>query len=496
MKSQNQVIRSQRMILIGDAEPKPASILIMNGKIEAVGSYSEPFDETPSTDFGNQLILPGIVDTHAHINEPGRTEWEGFQTATWAAAAGGVTTVIDMPLNSIPATTSAEALRIKGETAESQCSIDYGFWGGVIPGNHSELKSMIHAGVMGFKCFLIDSGVPEFPATDEAVLRKIMPILAAAGLPLIVHAELCTSQTMIATSSPHPPQAPPEREPTHLIHASHAAQTSYATYLSSRPAQWEVAAIRMMIGLSEETGCRVHIVHLSAAGALGDIRQAKARGTPITVETCPHYLTFTAEEIPDGATLFKCAPPIRERENRERLWQGLESGIIDCIVSDHSPCTPILKELKTGDFEKAWGGISGIQFSLPAVWTEMKNRGIPISRLTTWMSKNPALLAGLSKRKGALQPGFDADFIVFDPEAKQVFNSSPGSNSGSGSGLTQIYHRHRPSPYEGHHFYGTVLKTFVRGNLIYDAITPAATNASTPISRFSKIRLGNRLLRA
>jgi allantoinase len=411
-------------------EPKPASFEVVDGRIRQVLVAASPeiAEGTPVLEFRDQVVMPGLVDTHAHINEPGRTEWEGFETATRAAAAGGITTVIDMPLNSIPATTTREALRIKAEAADGKCRIDYGFWGGVVPGNSAELKPMVRAGAFGFKCFLCPSGVDEFPHVREGDLRLAMPILAGLGVPLLVHAEL---ESPVDSS---------ETDPRH-----------YRTFLESRPQRWEVDAIRMVIRLAAETGCRTHIVHLSAADALADIASARARGVPITAETCPHYLAFTAEEVPDGATHFKCCPPIRDADNRERLWKGLERREIEFVVSDHSPCTPDLKLRESGDFAKAWGGIAGLQFGLPVVWTEMRRRGHSLGELTQWMSARTAAFLGLSHCKGAIAPGMDADFVVFDPDAAFEVRAE------------QVLHRHTLTPYSGRVLQGRVIHTFLRG---------------------------------
>ncbi len=304
-------------------------------------------------DVGDRVVLPGLVDTHVHINEPGRTEWEGFATATRAAAAGGITTLVDMPLNSSPVTTTAEALAMKGEAAAGQLRVDCGFYGGVVPGNGGRIGELIDAGVLGFKAFLCHSGIDEFPNATEADLRAVMPELARAGLPLLVHAELIGDDV---------PPAP----------ATAAECRSYARYLASRPRQWEHDAIRLMIALCRETGCRVHVVHLASADALPMIAEARAEGLPLTVETGPHYLTFAAEDIPDGDTRFKCAPPIRERPHRERLWHGLRDGLIDTIGSDHSPAPPELKRLAEGDLSRAWGGIASLQLAPP----RLLDRGI------------------------------------------------------------------------------------------------------------------------
>ncbi len=337
-------------------------------------------------DVGDRVVLPGLIDTHVHINEPGRTEWEGFVTATRAAAAGGITTLVDMPLNSSPVTTTAEALALKLEAARGKLSVDCGFYGGVVPGASGQVGPLIAAGVLGFKAFLCHSGIDEFPNATEADLRAVMPELARAGVPLLVHAEL----------TGHSPIAAP---------ATAFECRSYARHLASRPREWEHDAIRLMIELCREFRCHVHIVHLSSADALPMIARAREEGLPLTVETCPHYLTFAAEEIPDGDPRFKCAPPIRERENRERLWEGLRQGLIDTIGTDHSPAPPELKHLDTGDVFRAWGGIASLQLALPAVWTEARRRGFTFTDLARWMALRPAELVGLYGRKGAIAPG-------------------------------------------------------------------------------------------
>ncbi len=426
------VLRSRRVLLSPTQAPSPAALTIEDGKITQV----QNFDLTTShalLDVGDSLVMAGIVDTHAHINEPGRTEWEGFRTATRAAAAGGITTVLDMPLNSIPPTTTLANLKTKAAAAAGQCTIDYGFWGGLIPGNTAELEPMIRKGIWGFKAFLCESGVDEFPMAREADLRAGMAVLAKHGVPLLVHAELCGT-------------AP----------ASASSPRSYQGYLDSRPAAWEVEAIRLMIRLVRETNCAVHIVHLSAADALPDLTKARSEGLPITVETCPHYLALKAEDIADGATHFKCAPPIRDASNQDRLWAALAAGHIDQIVSDHSPCTPKLKEIESGHFEKAWGGIAGLQFSLPVVWTEMRRRKLPVQNLARWMSLAPARMAGLEEKKGTLAPGKDADLVVWDPDA--AFVPTPET----------VLHRHSLTPYSGRTLYGRVEMTFLRGVCIFE----------------------------
>jgi allantoinase len=387
-------------------------------------------------DVGDRAILPGLVDIHVHINEPGRTDWEGFATATRAAAAGGITTLVDMPLNSSPVTTTAEALAAKIGAASGQLRVDCAFHAGVVPGNRGHAGALIAAGVVGFKAFLCHSGIDEFPNATEADLRAVMPELARAGLPLLVHAE------RIDGDPAEPPSSPAECR-------------SYARYLASRPRAWEHDAIRLMIALCRETGCRVHIVHLASADALPMIARARAEGLPLTVETCPHYLAFAAEEIPDGDTRFKCAPPIREREDRERLWQGLGLGLIDTIGSDHSPAPPGLKRLHDGDLARAWGGIASLQLSLPAVWTGARDRGFTLADVALWMARNPADLVGLSGRKGAIARGRDADLVVFDPEASVAVNPST------------LHHRHRATPYEGRVLAGRVETSYLRGRAVY-----------------------------
>ncbi len=434
--SQDQVLRGERVVT--DTGVRPAAVVVRGGKVAAVVGPTEIPSGLPVTDVGPKVLMPGVVDSHAHINEPGRTEWEGFETATRAAADGGITTVVDMPLNSIPATTSLAALRTKTAAAEGHCAIDHGFWGGVIPGNTDELEAMIDAGVTGFKCFLIQSGVDEFPHVTREDLERAMPVLARRGVPLIVHAEMTDAEGQ------------PEGD-----------TRTYQSYLASRPRQWEDDAIRMMVELCRRHGGPVHIVHLSSSDALKDIAAAKAEGLPFTVETCPHYLTFDAEHIPDGATWFKCAPPIRESENRERLWEGLARGHIDMVVSDHSPCTPALKHLEHGDFGKAWGGIASLQFSLPAVWTGMRARGHGLEQLVRWMCHAPAKLTGLTGQKGSLTPGADADFLVFDPDA-------PFTPDASG-----VLHRHKLTPYAGRPLVGVVEQTWVRGQKVHERGAPA-----------------------
>lgn len=425
------VVRSRRVVT--PSGTGPATLHIENGKIARVSDWRDVPDGAQVVDAGEHVVMPGIVDTHVHLNEPGRTEWEGFSTATRAAAVGGVTTLVDMPLNSIPPTTSRAGFAAKREAARGQCAVDVGFWGGVVPGNAGELAGMVEDGVRGFKCFLIDSGVEEFGWVGETELSVAMPILAGLRVPLLVHAEVAgpidVATAQLASANPR----------------------AYATYLASRPPGAEEQAIAMVTGLCKQTRARTHIVHHSAASALGLLREARQQGLPLTAETCPHYLHFTAEQIPDGATPFKCAPPIREAANRELLWQALAEGVLDMVASDHSPCSPALKALEVGDFVKAWGGVSGLQLALPVIWTEASSRGHELADVVRWMCEAPAALAGLTGKKGALAPGADADFIVFDETAKLAVSPE------------LIEHRHKVTPYAGEQLRGAVLATYVRG---------------------------------
>jgi len=424
-------LRSTRVVQPGSVGP--ASVLFRDGRIEAVVPGTAEISGV--VDAGELVIAPGLVDCHVHVNEPGRTEWEGFETATRAAAAGGVTTLVDMPLNSIPVTTSRDALAAKLAACENERFVDVGFWGGVVPDNAAELAGLARAGVLGCKAFLVHSGIDEFPNATERDLRAAMPILKEHGLPLLAHAEL----DLGAPALNQDPRA-------------------YAGYLASRPPEWEDEAIRLLVRLSRETGCAVHIVHLSSAGSLETLRRAKSEGLPVTAETCPHYLCLEAERVPDGATHFKCAPPIRGHENRERLWQGLFDGVIDFVVTDHSPCTPHLKLPERGDFHDAWGGIASLQLGLPAVWTEAARRGATLDRLTTWMSAGPARFAGQGRTKGRLAPGFDADIVVWDPDTTYAVRPEG------------LHFRHKISPYLGERLRGVVHRTFLRGREIYDGL--------------------------
>ncbi len=450
MPAPNLVIRARQVVL-------PESIVAASIHIagDAISSI-EPYDNIPA---GCELIeanhesvlMPGLVDSHVHVNEPGRTEWEGFATATRAAAAGGVTTIVDMPLNSIPPTTTLAGLEAKLEAARGQCHVDVGFWGGVVPGNTSELAALFERGVVGFKCFLIHSGVDEFPNVTEDDLRMAMPELTRLGAVLIVHAEV--PGPIGRTGIPACP-SPPEEKTAGT--EGNICPTRYETFLASRPRAAEDEAVELMIRLSREFGMRIHIVHHSSADSLPTLREAKSAGVKITAETCPHYLAFAAEEIPDGATEFKCCPPIRERENREQLWQALADKTIDMIVSDHSPCPPEMKLPQTGDFLAAWGGISSLQLRLPAVWTEARRRGFMLEDMARWLCSAPAGLVGLSKRKGAIKIGHDADLVIWNPEKPFTVAAEA------------LHHRHKLTPYLGRVLDGVVEKTFLRGRKIYD----------------------------
>lgn len=445
-------IKSTRVLL--NDEFKDAAVLVDNGKITDIVAPSQIPADYPVDDVGHLVVMPGLVDSHVHINEPGRTEWEGFATATRAAAAGGITTLADMPLNCIPVTTSLDAFHEKLKHIHDRLYVDLCFWGGVVPGNADELNGMIDGGVMGFKCFLIHSGIDDFPNVTETDLEMAMPILARRGVPLLVHAELDHSGN----------------EHGDMKNARLAAEPrSYQNFLESRPRQWENDAIALMIDLCRKHQCRVHIVHLSSSDAIAQIAEAKSEGLHLSTETCPHYLTLCSEDIRDGDTRFKCAPPIRERENCQKLWEGLENGVIDFIVSDHSPCTPELKLLEEGNFNKAWGGISSLQFGLSAIWTEAEKRGYPLSTVVNWMSRETCRFLGLSSRKGALAAGLDADIVIFDPDQTFTVEAS------------MIEHRHKVTPHEGRIFRGQVKQTYVRGHKVFENGKFADTPVGKPL---------------
>jgi len=431
-----QFLKSQR-VLTQDGL-KPACIAFEDGRIVSVDTYSSA-SGVRVLDVGGYCVLPGLVDSHVHVNDPGRDHWEGFATATAAAAAGGCTCIVDMPLNAIPATTTVEALKRKREAAENQCLIDYAFWGGVVPGNAHELIALAENGVRGFKCFLADSGVQEFLRVSEDDLHLAMPLIAETGLPLLVHAEL-----------PGPLRAAHEQ-----LESRNADWTLHATHLEARPPQAEVEAVALMIELCRRYSCRAHVVHVSSAEVLPLLKQARVERLPITAETCPHYLYFAAENVPDRATCFKCAPPIRDAKNRELLWDGLASGILDLIATDHSPCPAELKNLETGDFGAAWGGIASLSVALPAIWTVARQRGFELEHIGRWMCTNPARLAGQHDQKGQIAKGYDADFVVFDPEKQFEVTAD------------RLHFRHPVSPYLGEQLKGEVRQVFLRGRCVF-----------------------------
>ncbi len=436
------VFRGRRVVFPDGV--RPASIHVRRGCIVSVAGFDEVPAGCPVKEAGDLYIMPGLVDTHVHINEPGRTEWEGFASATRAAARGGVTTLLDMPLNSIPPTTSVAGLLAKAAAAEGKLFVDVGFCGGAVPGNAAALRPLAEAGALAFKCFLADSGVPEFGHVGEDDLRQAMKTLAGLGLPLLCHAELPgpiaeQAARLDDLDDKHP--GDPRR---------------YATYLSSRPRESEDLAVALICRLSEEIGARAHVVHLSSADALFALRRARDAGVAVSAETCPHYLSLASEEVPDGATEFKCAPPIREGENRERLWDALRQGLVDQVVTDHSPSLPELKCTGSGDFMAAWGGISSLQLGLAVTWTEARRRGRSLVEVCAWMCAAPARLVGLAGRKGSIAVGHDADLIFFDPDAEVRVDPD------------LLLHRHKLTPYRGKVLAGVVMATYLRGEKIHD----------------------------
>ncbi|TYB67794.1 allantoinase AllB [Nonomuraea sp. PA05] len=414
------VVRSRRTVT--PEGERAAAVAVRGERIAALYDYAAPLPAAEDVDLRDLALLPGLVDTHVHVNEPGRTHWEGFDSATRAAAAGGVTTIVDMPLNSLPPTVSCEALDAKLRAAEGQCHVDVGFWGGAVPGNAKDLAPLHARGVHGFKCFMSPSGVEEFPPLAGAELRAALKEIAGFGGMMIVHAE----------------------DPELL---AEPAGPGYGEFLASRPGASERSAVAQVVRLAEETGCRVHVLHVSSAECLEVLEDARARGLPVSAETCPHYLTLAAEQVPEGATTYKCCPPIRSRANRDLLWDGLARGVLSCVVSDHSPSTA---DLKVPDFAAAWGGIASLQLGLTAVWTEAATRGHKLADVVRWMSANPAALASIP-RKGAIKAGNDADLVAFDPEADTLVDAA------------RLHHKNPVTPYHGRTLKGAVLTTWLRG---------------------------------
>ena len=455
------VLRSQRVVL-PDGE-QPAAVCVSGGVVAAILPYQAPASAAREVELGSLAVLPGLVDTHVHVNEPGRTEWEGFDSATRAAALGGVTTLIDMPLNSIPPTTTPDALAGKRAAAKEQIFVDVGFWGGAVPGNRSELAALHDAGAFGFKCFLADSGVPEFPALDAVEFESTARRVAELGALLIVHAEdqhaldrrRFDQHRFDERRVSERVSGAPSESGGEVAAGQAAPVTEFASFLASRPDAAESAAVTRVLAVARRTGARVHVLHLSSAESLPLIEEAKAGGVRVTVETCPHYLFFAAENIPDAATEYKCCPPIRSAANREQLWAALDSGLIDFVVSDHSPCTPELKLRTSGDFTTAWGGIASVQLGLPVTWTEARRRGWTLSRIAELMARRPADFVGLP-HKGRIAVGCDADLVVFDPDAEFTVDGAA------------LAHRHPVTPYQGTTLTGVVEATYLRGRLVKD----------------------------
>ncbi len=425
-----------RRVVTPDAV-RPAALLVEGDRILDVVPPEQVPHQAELHDFGDAAVLPGLVDSHVHINDPGRADWEGFETATRAAAAGGYTLLVDMPLNCLPATTNVAALEAKRTAARARCRVDWMPWGGVVADNPLDIVPLANAGVPGFKCFLVHPGIDGFTMVTEPQLRAALPHVARTGLPLLVHAEL---------------PAPIDSATANLARADWSL---YETYLQSRPEEAELSAIRMLLSLCREYEFRLHIVHLSASAALPELRAARSAGLSVTVETCPHYLHFAAETIPQGATLFKCAPPIRSRENCDRLWQGLRDGTIDLVATDHSPCPPEMKRLAEGNFRTAWGGVASLSIALPVMYTEATTRGFALTDVARWMSEAPAKLAGCHSHKGRLASGYEADFVVFEPESEFEVTED------------RLHYRHPVSPYLGEKLRGVVRATYLRSRRVF-----------------------------
>ncbi len=441
---------------------RPAAVVVDGERIASVVDPEQLDRAIPCDDLGDLPLLPGLMDVHTHLNEPGRTEWEGFATGTRAAAAGGFTTLVDMPLNCLPETTNVAALAAKRAAAAGKALVDYALWGGAVDGNQADLAPLAAAGVPGFKCFLLYPGCEGFTSIDYGNLRRALPAIAASGLPLLVHAEL----------------AAPIEAATAALNAEGADWRRYATYLASRPDAAEVQAIELLLALCREFRFRLHIVHVASAQALPPLAAAKREGLPVTAETCPHYLHLPAEAIPDGATEFKCAPPLRSAAHREALWAGLLDGTLDLVATDHSPCPPAMKTSAGGRFDRAWGGIASLSTALPVMWTECVQRGIPLTKLTHWMSTAPAALASLSDRVGAIAPGRFANLVAFDPEARATVTPD------------RLHYRHPISPYMGEALRGVVRSTWVRGACVFRQTDGKAEFVGTPAG--VEYRLGTR----
>jgi allantoinase len=429
--SQLDLVIAARRVVSGGGEAA-LRIGVRDGVVAAVAPYDSWLDGAELVELAaDEVLMPGVVDSHVHVNDPGRTEWEGFASATRAALAGGITTIVDMPLNSIPPTVDVDALSVKRSVASDQCFVDVAFWGGAVPGNVASLEPLHSAGVIGFKCFLLHSGVDEFPPLDAAGLEAAMREIASFDGLLIVHAE---DADTIDSAAP-------------------CSGGRYSDFLASRPRDAENRAVARVVSLAKETGCRVHILHVSSCEALPHLAAARRDGVRVTAETCPHYLTFAAEEVPDGATQFKCCPPIREEANREGLWEALRDGVLDLVVSDHSPSTIELKRLDTGDFGLAWGGVSSLQLSLPVVWTGARARGFGLSDVVRWMCEGPADQTGLHA-KGRILVGSDADFCVLAPDEEFVVD------------VERLHHRNPITPYAGRTLAGVVRSTWLRGSRV------------------------------
>jgi allantoinase len=451
---------AERWVLRGERVVTPEGVAaraihVAGETIARVTAYGEVPSGARVVEAGAAAVLPGLVDTHVHINEPGRTEWEGFATATRAAAAGGVTTLIEMPLNAVPPTTSCGGLEAKRAAAAGQLSVDVGFWGGIVPENAAEIAPLWDAGVFGFKAFLCPSGVDEFPPVDERVLRAALPVLARLGAPLLVHAE---DPAVL-------------EQALELECAVEFDERRYACYLATRPARAEVEAVALLIRLARWSGAHIHIVHLACADAVPLLAEARRHGARVSAETCPHYLHLTASDVPEGATAYKCAPPIREAAHREALWAALGEGVVDLIATDHSPCPPALKQAERGDFLAAWGGIASLQLGLAATWTAGAPRGVSLAGLAQWMAAGPARLAGLTGRKGAIAPGCDADLVLFRPDVEQAVSPE------------RLFHRHPVTPYAGRRLRGQVVRTYLRGALVYEAGSPVGAPRGRLLAR-------------